>query len=107
LQRERVWLLRGKTGAEIRKLARKILELRHLIEPAERWRSAHFDGGGVPVIEGAWHWNPNEKLLRDDYANSLLTFADVKRCGWPERLKDRTILEAQAARVATDGAIIR
>jgi hypothetical protein len=76
LQRERVWLLRGKTGAEIRKLARKILELRHLIEPAERWRSALFDGSGVPVIEEAWHWNPNEKLLRDDLRELA---ADVRR----------------------------
>jgi glycerol-3-phosphate O-acyltransferase len=98
--RDRVWLLREKSGAEIWKLARKILELRHLIEPAERWRSDLFDGSGVPVIEEAWQWNPNEKLLRDYYANSLLTFADVKRRGWPERTKDRREVEAQAARAA-------
>src|SRR5437016_4735030 len=98
--RDRVWLLREKTGAEIWKLAKKILELRHLIEPAERWRSDLFDGSGVPVIEEAWQWNPSERLLRDYYASSLLTFADVKRRGWPERPKDRREIEAQAARAA-------
>ena len=40
---------------------------------------------GVPVIEEAWQWNPRETLLRDYYANSLMTFDEVKRRGWPER----------------------
>lgn len=83
--RDRVWLLREKTGAEVWRAARHVLELRRLIEPAPRWRSDLFDGSGVPVVEDAWQWNPNELLLRDYYANSLLTFADVKRRGWPVR----------------------
>ncbi len=83
--RDRVWLLREKTGEEIWRAARRILELRRLIEPAQRWRSDLFDGSGVPVLEDAWQWNPAELLLRDFYANSLLTFAEVKQRGWPER----------------------
>ena len=99
--RDRVWLLREKTGAEIWKLAKAILELRRLLQPAQRWRSDLFDdGGGVPVIEEAWQWNENEKLLREYYANSLLTFAEVKRRGWPERKKDVAQLEMEAARAA-------
>jgi glycerol-3-phosphate O-acyltransferase len=82
---ERVWIIREKTGKEIWAAARNILELRHLIEPAEQWRSDLFDGEGVPVIEDAWQWNPREILLRDYYASSLLTFAEVKKRGWPER----------------------
>ena len=62
-----------------------MLERRHLIEPAEKWRSDLFEGEGVPVIEDAWQWNPREILLRDYYANSLLTFDEVKQRGWPER----------------------
>jgi glycerol-3-phosphate O-acyltransferase len=81
----RVWLLREKTGADLWRAARPVVELRHLIEPAERWRSDLFEGSGVPVIEEAWRWNPAETLLRDYYANSLMTFEDVKRRGWPER----------------------
>jgi glycerol-3-phosphate O-acyltransferase len=83
--RDRVWLLREKTGQEIWRAARRVIELRHLIQPAERWRSDLFEGSGVPVIEEAWQWNPREILLRDYYANSLMTFDDVKRRGWPER----------------------
>jgi hypothetical protein len=83
--RERVWLLREKTPAEIWRAARHVLELRHLVEPAQRWRSDLFDGSGVPVIEDVWRWSPAELLLRDYYANSLLTFDDVKSRGWPER----------------------
>ena len=66
-----------------------MVELRHLIEPAERWRSDLFEGSGVPVIEEAWRWNPGETLLRDYYANSLMTFDEVKRRGWPERKLDK------------------
>ncbi len=83
---ERVWITREKTGEETWRAARNILELRHLIEPAEQWRSDLFEGEGVPVIEDAWQWNPREILLRDYYANALLTFAEVKRRGWPERV---------------------
>ena len=83
--RHRVWITRERSGAELWKAARNILELRHLIEPAEQWRSDLFEGEGVPVIEDAWQWNPKEILLRDYYANSLLTFEEVKRRGWPEK----------------------
>ena len=85
LWRDRVWLLREKTPQDIWKLARRVLELRHLVEPAEQWRSDLFEGEGVPIIEDAWQWNPKEILLRDYYANSLLTFDEVKQRGWPER----------------------
>jgi glycerol-3-phosphate O-acyltransferase len=100
--RDRVWLLREKTGGEIWRLAKSILELRHLVQPAERWRSDLFDGSGIPVIEEAWQWNPKETLLRNYYANSLLTFEEVKRRGWPERPKSREQIEAQAARAAAE-----
>ncbi len=83
--RDRVWLLREKNGDEMWRAARRILELRHLIEPAQRWRSDLFAGEGVPVVEEAWQWNPAEALLRDYYANSLISFAEVKKRGWPER----------------------
>jgi glycerol-3-phosphate O-acyltransferase len=85
--RDRVWLLREKTGETIWGAARPVVELRHLIQPAERWRSDLFEGSGVPIIEEAWQWNPRETLLRDYYANSLMTFAEVKARGWPERKK--------------------
>jgi len=98
--RDRVWLLREKTPQEIWRLAREILSLRRLVQPAERWRSDLFDGSGVPVIEEACQWNPNESLLRAYYANSLLTFDEVKQRGWPERSKNIAELEAQAARAA-------
>jgi glycerol-3-phosphate O-acyltransferase len=83
---DRVRLLREKTPEEIWRAARNVLELRRLIRPVEQWRSDLFDaGGGVPVLEDAWQWNPDELLLRDYYANSLLTFDEVLRRGWPER----------------------
>ncbi len=97
---DRVWLLREKTAADIWRGAIPILQLRHLIEPAERWRSDLFEGEGVPVVEEAWQWNPREILVRDYYANSLLTFAEVKRRGWPERKKkDAAVAAALAAGV--------
>jgi glycerol-3-phosphate O-acyltransferase len=83
--RDRVWLIREKTGREIWTAARRVLELRHLIQPAEKWRSDLFEGEGVPIIEDAWQWNPRESLLKDYYANALLTFDEVKERGWPER----------------------
>src|ERR1051326_2769475 len=98
--RDRVWLLREKTPQEIWRLAREILSLRRLVQPAERWRSDLFDGSGLPVIEEAWQWNPNEPLLRAYYANSLLTFDEVKQRGWPERPRGRYDQEAQQARAA-------
>jgi glycerol-3-phosphate O-acyltransferase len=65
----RVWVLREKPPAETWATARGILVLRHLIvqEP------------------NGWTWDPNQLLLRDFYANSLLTYAEVKMRGWPER----------------------
>lgn len=96
---DRVWLLREKTAPEIWRAARNILELRHLIEPVERWRSDLFDDDGVPILEDTWQWNRDEKLLRDYYANSLLTYDEVKRRGWPERKRDRA---AQAAARAAE-----
>ena len=83
--RHRVWLLRERTGDEIWPAAKRILDLRRLIRPAERWRSDLFEGDGVPVVEDTWQWNPDELLLRDYYANSLLTFDEVADRGWPER----------------------
>lgn len=83
---ERAWLLREKTPKELWKAARQVLELRHLIVRVDQWRDELFeDRGGMPEIEDAWQWNPNELLLRDYYANALMTFDDVKRRGWPER----------------------
>src|ERR1051326_5358868 len=79
------WLLREKTAEEVWRAARHVLELRRLIVPGERWRSDLFDESGVPVIEDVWRWNPDEVILRDYYANSLLTFDEVKFRGWPER----------------------
>ena len=66
---DRVWVLRETTAAGIWEEAKEVLLLRHL------------------MIEGSsgWSWDPNELLLRDFYANSLLTYAEVKRRGWPER----------------------
>ena len=84
LWKDRLWLLREKNGMAIWEAARPILELRHLIEPASRWRSDLFDGSGLPAIDEAWQWNPAETRLRDYYANSLLTFAEVKARGWPQ-----------------------
>lgn len=91
------WLLREKTGQEVWKSARLVLELRHLIVPVDQWRDELFDRGGVPMIEDAWSWNPDEILLRDYYANALLSFEAVKRRGWPERTKDAAAIAARAA----------
>jgi glycerol-3-phosphate O-acyltransferase len=66
---DRVWVLREKSGEEIWRAARELLLFRHLIEKT---------GGG-------WRWNPDDVLLRDFYANSLMTFAEVRGRGWPER----------------------
>ncbi len=98
-ERHRLWLLREKTGEEVWRTAKRVLELRRLIEPAQRWRSDLFEGEGLPVLEDAWQWNPNELLLRDYYANSLLTFAEVKQRGWLDRAAsgERRAAEAMPA----------
>jgi glycerol-3-phosphate O-acyltransferase len=93
-ERDRLWLLREKTGEEVWRAARWMLELRRLIQPAEKWRSDLFAGEGVPVLEDAWQWNPAETLLRDYYANALLTFDEVKQRGWPERSRPAAALRA-------------
>ena len=78
-------LLREKNGAEIWTAARRVLELRHLVVPAERWTADLFGEGGAPEIEDAWEWNRDAKLLRDYYANALMTFDEVKARGWERR----------------------
>ena len=93
--RDRVWLLRENSGEELWRAAKRLLELRHLIQPAERWRSDLFEGEGVPVVEDALRWNPNEILLRDYYANSLLSFDEVKARGWPDSSGRRSAVGAQ------------
>ena len=93
----RIWLLREKTPREIWKAARQVLELRHLVQPVEQWRSDLFEEDGVPIVEDAWQWNPDEVLLRDYYAHSLDTFDEVRRRGWPERPRDRESVAARAA----------
>src|SRR5438309_3568177 len=65
--RDRIWLLRENDGTDMWRYARRILELRRLITPAQRWRSDLFEGEGLPVLEEAWQWNPNQILLRDYY----------------------------------------
>jgi glycerol-3-phosphate O-acyltransferase len=95
----RPWLLREKTAAEIWKAAKFVLELRRLLKPVERWHDDLFDRGGIPSIEDAWQWNPEQILLRDYYANSLLTFDEVKARGWPDRRRDREAIAAKAAAV--------
>ena len=82
---DRIWLLRETSGEAMWRAAKNILELRYLIEPTQQWRSDLFEGSTAPVLEDAWRWNPSQILLRDYYANSLLTFAEVKRRGWPQR----------------------
>ena len=68
-QRERVWLTRERSADEIWRSARTLLELRHLI-----------------VQEGStFRWNPQQALIRDYYANSLLSYDEVKARGWPQR----------------------
>jgi glycerol-3-phosphate O-acyltransferase len=70
---DRVWVLPEKSPAEIWASAKEVLLLRHLISVAP------------PTAAAMWRWNANDVLLRDFYANSLLTYAEVKSRGWPER----------------------
>jgi glycerol-3-phosphate O-acyltransferase len=65
----RMWLMRERAAADLWAAGRDILLLRHLIE----------------TVKDGWRWTPDAHLLRDYYANSLLTFAEVKARGWPER----------------------
>jgi hypothetical protein len=94
---ERAWLLREKTPQELWKAAKQVLQLRHLIVPVDQWRDELFeDRGGMPEIDDAWGWNPRQILLRDYYANALLTYDEVKQRGWPER-KPRATVAVPAA----------
>ncbi len=79
----RVWAAREETAAGIWQKARDVLDLRHLLEQTP---------------EG-WRWRPSERLLRDFYASSLLTYAEVKHRGWPERtiLPDEALAAVPAA----------
>lgn len=70
--KHRVWLLREKSATDIWRAAREVLVLRHLID----------------VVVGGWRWNPQQLPLRDYYANSLLTFDEVKQRGWLDRRRD-------------------
>ena len=99
----RLALLREKTPAEIWQAARNVLELRKLVEPVGQWHQDLFGEGGVPELEDAWQWNPHEHLLRDYYANALLSFEEVKRRGWPER-KPRDEQAISAANAATQSS---
>lgn len=65
----RVWLMRDRAATDIWRAGRDILVLRRLIE----------------VVVGGWRWNQAELLLRDYYANSLMTYEEVKARGWPEK----------------------
>lgn len=96
---DRAWLLRERTPKDLWKAARQVLELRRLIIRVDQWRDELFeDRGGMPEIEDAWQWNPEQILLRDYYANALLTFEEVKRRGWPERKPRTTEIPAVSAR---------
>ena len=63
---DEVWHVREHSGEKIWISARKILILRRLI--------VETDAG--------WRWNPEEALLLEYYANSLVPFDAVKRRGW-------------------------
>ena len=94
--RARTWLLREKTPAEIWRAARQVLELRRLLVPVEQWHDELFDQGGAPTLEDAWQWNPEQRLLRDYYANALVPFEEVKARGWPR------VVQAPTGRPAPD-----
>ncbi|MGZ8868291.1 MAG: 1-acyl-sn-glycerol-3-phosphate acyltransferase, partial [Thermoanaerobaculia bacterium] len=75
---DRVWLMRERSASDIWRAARDILLLRHLIE----------------VVVGGWSWNAAEIPLRDYYANSLLTFEEVKLRGWTERKRESQLVDS-------------
>jgi len=62
----RVWLNQEQTAEEIWEAAKRHLELRHFIEETAN----------------GWRWNPEDLLLRDYYANSLIPYGEVKARGW-------------------------
>ncbi len=95
------WLLREKTPKEVWLAAKHVLTLRHLIVPVEQWKDDLFDRGGIPEIEDAWQWNPEELLLRDYYASSLVPYEQVKARGWPQRVKKDADAVAAARAAAT------
>ncbi len=76
----RVWIMREKSPSDIWRAGREILVLRHLVD----------------VVVGGWRWNPEQTLLRDYYANSLMTFDEVQRRGWLER-SERAALDPSPA----------
>lgn len=69
--KDRIWLLREETAQAIWESGREVLMLRHLVEQEN----------------GAWRWKPDELLLRDYYANSLMPYSEVKKRGWPQSPK--------------------
>ena len=75
---DRVWLTHERTGADVWRAAREVLLLRHLIA---------LTGDG-------WRWSERDLLLRDYYANSLLTFDDVRRRGWQARADESRLVDA-------------
>ena len=84
---DRVWLLREKSAADLWRAARDVLTLRHLLTESD----------------GKWQWPAEEKALRDFYASSLLTFAEVKQRGWPERKPRGGLLPPQREKVPRSG----
>lgn len=81
---DRNWLLREKDGASVWNAAKEILVLRHLVD----------------CVDGRWSWNRDERMLRAYYANSLLTFEEVKARGWKDHSQPESAQgEMTAARV--------
>ncbi len=85
---DRIWLLREKTSADLWQAARDVLELRHLI---------------VKTDTDTWRWSPAEPMLRDYYANALMTFEEVKRRGWQERSPRSPETKAAIAAAQAEG----
>jgi len=69
--KNRIWLLREESPQRIWEAGREVLMLRRLMEQEN----------------GGWRWKPDELLLLDYYANSLIPYSEVKRRGWPESPK--------------------
>lgn len=65
----RVWMAKERTGDEVWREAKLVLELRRLVErDGDRWR-----------------WAQRELTLLEYYANSTLRFDEVERRGWKPR----------------------
>jgi hypothetical protein len=58
----RAWLVREREPSDVWNAARPVLELRHLLE----------------AVGGGWRWAPDELLLRDYYANSLVPYEEAR-----------------------------